>query len=158
MAFESVRDLVTAGRPDASVPGLVTAGPVAPDHAVAGPGQAAHGPALGSRAVQADATPTNLCALLSGVLVVGLGANAVAGWWWWADPLAGIAIAVVAAREAALTWRAGSLEDTCCARGRRPPSAAPRPVAGAHGPGGRGRLLPGDDPAAGHGGRPGAGR
>ncbi|HVM03430.1 MAG TPA: cation transporter [Acidimicrobiales bacterium] len=114
VAFESVRDLVTAGRPDASVPGLVIAVLsllVMPWLARA---KRRLAPALGSRAVQADATQTNLCALLSGVLVVGLGANALAGWWW-ADPLAGIGIAVIAAREAVLTWRAESLEDTCCA-------------------------------------------
>lgn len=114
VAFESVRDLVTAGRPDASVPGLVIAVLsllVMPWLARA---KRRLAPALGSRAVQADATQTNLCALLSGVLVVGLGANALAGWWW-ADPLAGIAIAVLAAWEAVRTWRAESLEDTCCA-------------------------------------------
>ncbi|MFP5376313.1 MAG: cation transporter [Acidimicrobiia bacterium] len=114
VAFESVRDLATAGRPDASVPGLVIAVLsllVMPWLARA---KRRLAPALGSRAVQADATQTNLCALLSGVLVVGLGANALAGWWW-ADPLAGIAIAVAAARAAVLTWRAESLEDTCCA-------------------------------------------
>ena len=71
-------------------------------------------PALGSAAAVADAKQTNLCALLSGVLLVGLSANAVLGWWW-ADPLAGLAIAGIAAAEARRTWLAESLEDTCCA-------------------------------------------
>ena len=114
VAVESVRDLLTAGRPDVSVPGLVMATLsllVMPWLARA---KRRLAPALGSRAVEADATQTNLCAMLSGVLVVGLGANAIAGWWW-ADPLAGLAIAVIAAREAVVAWRAESLEDTCCA-------------------------------------------
>lgn len=114
VAFESVRDLLTTGRPDVSIPGLVMALLsllVMPWLARA---KRRLAPALGSRAVEADATQTDLCALLSGVLVVGLGLNAVAGWWW-ADPLAGVAIAAVAAREALRTWRAESLEDTCCA-------------------------------------------
>jgi divalent metal cation (Fe/Co/Zn/Cd) transporter len=71
-------------------------------------------PALGSAAAVADAKQTNLCAVLSAVLLVGLGANAVLGWWW-ADPAAGVGIAVLAFLEAGRTWRAESLEDTCCA-------------------------------------------
>ena len=114
VAFESVRDLLTEGRPDVSVPGLV----IAMLSLLVMPwlARAKHrlAPALGSRAVEADATQTNLCAMLSAVLVVGLGANALAGWWW-ADPLAGLAIAAIAAKEAVGAWRAESLEDTCCA-------------------------------------------
>jgi divalent metal cation (Fe/Co/Zn/Cd) transporter len=71
-------------------------------------------PALGSAAAVADAKQTNLCALLSGVLLVGLGANAAMGWWW-ADPVAGLGIATLALAEARRTWHAESLEDTCCA-------------------------------------------
>ncbi|MET0727626.1 MAG: cation transporter, partial [Acidimicrobiales bacterium] len=71
-------------------------------------------PALGSAAAVADAKQTNLCALLSAILLVGLGANAALGWWW-ADPLAGVGIAGLALVAARRTWTAGSLEDTCCA-------------------------------------------
>jgi divalent metal cation (Fe/Co/Zn/Cd) transporter len=70
-------------------------------------------PALGSRAQQAEAAQTSLCAWLSLVLLVGLGLNAVAGWWW-ADPAAGLAIAALAAIEAVRCWRAENLADTCC--------------------------------------------
>ena len=72
-------------------------------------------PALGSAAAVADAKQTNLCALLSGVLLVGLSANAVLGWWW-ADP-ARRPRRSRASRlaEARRTWLAESLEDTCCA-------------------------------------------
>ena len=41
------------------------------------------------------------------------GLNAVLGWWW-ADPVAVLAIAAVALREGVETWRAESLADTCC--------------------------------------------
>ena len=70
-------------------------------------------PVLGSRAVEAEATQTVLCALMSGGLLVGLGANAALGWWW-ADPLAGLLIASLAAFATVHTWRAESLEHTCC--------------------------------------------
>lgn len=71
-------------------------------------------PTLGSAAAVADAKQTNVCALLSAILLVGLGANATLGWWW-ADPLAGLGIAGLAFVEARRTWNAESLEDTCCA-------------------------------------------
>lgn len=62
----------------------------------------------------ADAKQTNLCALLSAILLSGLGANAAFGWWW-ADPLAGVGIGALALLEAQRTSTAESLEDTCCA-------------------------------------------
>lgn len=65
---------------------------------------------LDSRALQADSTQTSLCTYLSAFLLFGLGANAVFGWWW-ADPLAGIVIAIFAAREGRELWTA---EDICC--------------------------------------------
>jgi divalent metal cation (Fe/Co/Zn/Cd) transporter len=70
-------------------------------------------PLLGSRAQHAEANQTAICALMSVVVLVGLLANATLGWWW-ADPLAGIGIAAIAAVEATRTWRAESLADTCC--------------------------------------------
>jgi divalent metal cation (Fe/Co/Zn/Cd) transporter len=71
-------------------------------------------PTLGSRAQESEADQTSLCALMSGVLLVGLVANAALGWWW-ADPLAGLGIAGLAAAAAVRTWRADALDDTCCA-------------------------------------------
>jgi hypothetical protein len=50
-----------------------------------------------------------LCAYLSAALLVGLGANALLGWWW-ADPITALAIAGVALREGHASW-AG---DACC--------------------------------------------
>jgi divalent metal cation (Fe/Co/Zn/Cd) transporter len=65
---------------------------------------------LGSRSAVADSKQTLLCTYLSAVLLAGLVLNAVAGWWW-ADPLAALVIAAVAAREGLEAWRG----DTCCA-------------------------------------------
>jgi divalent metal cation (Fe/Co/Zn/Cd) transporter len=47
------------------------------------------------------------------VLLVGLGLNALLGWWW-ADPSAGLLIAGLAGIEAVRTWRSEALADTCC--------------------------------------------
>lgn len=114
VGVESVRDLATGSEPEASVPGVVLAALsllVMPFLARA---KARLAPVLGSAAAVADAAQTNLCALLSAVVLVGLGANWLLGWWW-ADPLAGLGIAALAGVEARRTWRADSLADTCCA-------------------------------------------
>jgi divalent metal cation (Fe/Co/Zn/Cd) transporter len=67
------------------------------------------GRALGSGSVVADSTQTLLCTYLSAVLLVGLVANAAVGWSW-LDPLVGLVIAAVAAREGVHAWRG----DACC--------------------------------------------
>ena len=59
---------------------------------------------VGSHAVVADSTQTLLCTYLSAVLLVGLVLNATLGWSW-ADPVAGLVIAFVAAREGLEAWR-----------------------------------------------------
>jgi divalent metal cation (Fe/Co/Zn/Cd) transporter len=71
-------------------------------------------PVLGSRAQEREASQTQLCAVLSGVVLGGLVLNAALGWWW-ADPLAALAVAGLAAVEGVRSWRAESLADTCCA-------------------------------------------
>lgn len=106
-------DLAVGSRPDASLAGIAIAAlslAVMPALARA---ERRVAPTIGSRALVADATQTDLCTLLSAVLLVGLGANAVLGWWW-ADPVAGLAIGVLALVEARRTWTAESLADTCC--------------------------------------------
>jgi len=62
---------------------------------------------LGSGSVVADSKQTLLCTYLSAVLLVGLVLNATLGWGW-ADPLAGLVIAEVAAREGLQAWRGQS--------------------------------------------------
>jgi divalent metal cation (Fe/Co/Zn/Cd) transporter len=114
VAVEAVRDLLTSSRPEVSTVGIVIAALSLTVMPLLARAKRRLAPALGSTAVIADANQTNLCAMLSGVLLVGLGANALFGWWW-ADPLAGLGIAGLAAAEARRTWRAESLEDTCCA-------------------------------------------
>ena len=68
------------------------------------------GIALGSRAMTADAFQTDACFYLSLFLLVGIGANALFGWWW-ADPVAALAMTVFIGCEALEAWRG---EDDCC--------------------------------------------
>jgi divalent metal cation (Fe/Co/Zn/Cd) transporter len=68
-----------------------------------------NGNAMGSATVVADSNQTKLCAYLSAILLAGLILNATAGWWW-ADPLAALAIAGLAVNEGREAWRG----DDCC--------------------------------------------
>ena len=54
--------------------------------------------ALNSQALHADSRQTDLCAYLSAILLGGLVLNAALGWWW-ADPVAGIIMVPIIARE-----------------------------------------------------------
>jgi divalent metal cation (Fe/Co/Zn/Cd) transporter len=67
------------------------------------------GRALSSGSVIADSTQTLLCTYLSAVLLIGLVLNTTLGWSW-ADPIAGLVIAAVAAKEGRDAWRG----DNCC--------------------------------------------
>jgi divalent metal cation (Fe/Co/Zn/Cd) transporter len=53
---------------------------------------------LGSRALHADATQTDLCMYLSAIVLAGLLLNVLLGWWW-ADPVAALAMTPIIARE-----------------------------------------------------------
>ena len=67
------------------------------------------GQQLHSHAIEADSSQTLACWWMSLSLLVGLGVNALFGWWW-ADPLAGIAISALMLREARSVW---SGKDCC---------------------------------------------
>ncbi len=65
---------------------------------------------LNSVALRADAAETQLCTYLSGVVLLGLVANAALGWWWM-DPIAGLVVAGLAVREGREAWTSGELCD-----------------------------------------------
>ena len=112
VAVESVRTLVSSDRPDVSWVGIGLAAVtivVMPPLAVA---KRRVGRRLGSAATVQEAEQTQLCAYLSVALLLGLGANALAGWWW-ADPLAALVIATVAAHEGVESWRGEACCDSC---------------------------------------------
>ena len=112
IGLESVRKLVTGSEPEESVVGLILAVVSLLVMPLLARAKRRVGVAMGSQALQADATETSLCVWLSAILLVGLGLNALFGWWW-ADPLAGLAIVYVAAREGVENWNAEQLDDCC---------------------------------------------
>ncbi len=112
VGFESVRRLVGGAEPEESLFGIGLAVVSLIVMPVLARAKRRVGEQLGSRAVTADATETTLCVWLSAILLVGLGTNALFGWWW-ADPLAGLAIVYVAAREGIEHLRTDELDDCC---------------------------------------------
>lgn len=109
VTVESVRAVVTREQPDTSVVGIALAALSLAVMPLLSHWQRRTGRELGSGAVVADGTQTLLCTYLSGVLLVGLLANALLGWWW-LDAVAALVIAAVAVREGRSNWRG----DACC--------------------------------------------
>jgi divalent metal cation (Fe/Co/Zn/Cd) transporter len=65
---------------------------------------------LESRSLGADSRQTDLCAYLSAILLGGLAFNALLGWWW-ADPIAGLIMVPIIAREGIETLRGDMCAD-----------------------------------------------
>jgi divalent metal cation (Fe/Co/Zn/Cd) transporter len=109
VSVESVRTLMAREQPDTSVVGIALAALSLIVMPLLSRWQRRTGRELGSGAVVADGTQTLLCTYLSAVLLVGLLAAALLGWWW-LDPVAALVIAGVAVREGRSSWRG----DACC--------------------------------------------
>jgi divalent metal cation (Fe/Co/Zn/Cd) transporter len=112
VAIEAVRTLVIGDKPEASWVGIGLAAFTAPTMPLLALAKRRIGVKLHSSAAVKEAAQTQLCAYLSIALVIGLGANALLGWWS-ADPLAALAIAAVAAHEGRSSWRGEGCCDAC---------------------------------------------
>jgi divalent metal cation (Fe/Co/Zn/Cd) transporter len=111
IGVESIRDLLAGHHPKASWVGIGLAAFTAPAMPLLARAKRRVGRALSSSATVSEAAQNQICAYLSIALLVGLLANALAGWWW-ADPAAALVIAAVAAREGYKSWQGESCE--CC--------------------------------------------
>ncbi len=69
---------------------------------------------MSSRALDAEATQTSLCAYLSVIALAGVAFNAWFGWWW-ADPVAALAMVPIIAKEGIEGARGEQhCDDGCC--------------------------------------------
>jgi divalent metal cation (Fe/Co/Zn/Cd) transporter len=108
---ESARDLIAGHHPAVSWAGVALAAVTLVAMPPLAAAKRSVGAALGSSATTSESRQTMLCAYLSAALLVGLLANAVAGWWW-ADPAVALMIAPVALTEARDAWRGDAC--SCC--------------------------------------------
>lgn len=106
----AVYDLAAGTRPDESIVGIVLAAVSLLVMPVLARAKRATARDLDSRSLEGDSAQTMLCTYMSAALLGGLVANSSWGWWW-ADPLAGLVIAALAAKEASELW---VTEDFCC--------------------------------------------
>jgi divalent metal cation (Fe/Co/Zn/Cd) transporter len=111
IGVEAVRDLVSAHHPAVSWVGIGLAAFTAPTMPLLARAKRNVGCRLNSSATVSEAGQNMICAYLSLALLVGLLANALAGWWW-ADPAAALVIVGIAAREGVESWRGEDCD--CC--------------------------------------------
>lgn len=109
VSIEAIRTLVNADHPEASWVGIGLAAVTLVSMPMLAAAKARVGERLNSSATKSEGRQNLLCAYLSAGLLVGLGANALLGWWW-ADPAAALLIAGVATREGREAWRG----EACC--------------------------------------------
>jgi divalent metal cation (Fe/Co/Zn/Cd) transporter len=112
VGVESMRSLLGGHEPDASWLGIGLAVFTIPTMPLLAHAKRRIGNKLHSAATVKEASQTQLCAYLAVALLIGLLANALAGWWW-ADPAAALVIAAVAVREGVESWRGQGCCDAC---------------------------------------------
>ncbi len=108
VAVDSIRSLLEREEPHASLAGLILAAASVVIMPLLARAKRRIATAIGSRAMTAEAKQTELCTYLSAILLAGLGLNALFGWWW-ADPVAALAMVPIIANEGREALRG----DTC---------------------------------------------
>jgi len=112
VAVEAARSLLVGIHPDASWVGIGLAVVTLATMPLLAKAKARVGDELHSSATVSEGRQNLLCAYMSAGLLVGLGANALLGWWW-ADPVTAFAIAGVALYEGREAWRGNACCDVC---------------------------------------------
>ncbi len=112
VGVEAIRALAIGTHPDASWVGIGLAAVTLATMPLLAKAKARVGDELHSSATVSEGRQNLLCAYLSAGLLVGLGANALLGWWW-ADPVTALAIAGVALYEGREAWRGNACCDAC---------------------------------------------
>lgn len=98
VGYEAAEKLWKQEPPDRSIPGIILACCSLAIMPVLSRKKRQVSREIGSGAMAADAKQTLLCSYLSAILLGGLALNATLGWWW-ADPVAGLVMTPLIARE-----------------------------------------------------------
>ncbi|MFN7996500.1 MAG: cation transporter [Bryobacteraceae bacterium] len=109
IAYECGSTLFLHEAPERSIPGIVIAAASVVVMPLLARAKRRVATAIGSGALHADSRQTDFCMYLSAILLGGLLLNAVAGWWW-ADPVAGLVMVPIIAKEGVDGLRG----KTCC--------------------------------------------
>ncbi len=98
IAYESGSTLIGHEIPERSIPGIIVAAVSVVVMPLLARAKRRVAAGIGSGAMNADSKQADFCAYLSAILLGGLLLNALFGCWW-ADPVAGLAMTPIIARE-----------------------------------------------------------
>ena len=110
--YESGSTLIGHESPERSIPGIIVAAVSVVVMPLLARAKRRVAAGIGSGAMQADSRQTDFCTYLSAILLGGLLLNAVAGWWW-ADPVAGLVMVPIIAKEGVDGLRGKACCDDC---------------------------------------------
>jgi cation diffusion facilitator family transporter len=111
VAYEAIETLWTRRAPERSVVGIIILALSVVIMPALARAKRRVARSLESSALEAEAAQTSLCAYLSAIALVGVVLNTVLGWWW-ADPVAALAMTPIIAREGVEGFR-GEPECDC---------------------------------------------
>jgi divalent metal cation (Fe/Co/Zn/Cd) transporter len=112
IAYESGSTLIRHEAPERSVPGIAVAAVSVVVMPMLARAKRRVAVGIGSAAMQADSRQTDFCTYLSAILLGGLLLNAVLGWWW-ADPIAGLLMVPIIAKEGVDGLKGKACCDNC---------------------------------------------
>ncbi len=110
VAFDATKTLVLREEPHVSIVGIVLSCAALIVMPLLASAKRRVASRLESRSLEADSRQTDLCAYLSAILLGGLALNAFLGWWW-ADPMGGLIMVPIIAREGIETLRGNVCAD-----------------------------------------------
>jgi divalent metal cation (Fe/Co/Zn/Cd) transporter len=96
--YESGSTLIRHEIPERSIPGIIVAAVSVVVMPVLAKAKRRVAAGIGSGAMNADSRQADFCTYLSAILLGGLLLNASLGWWW-ADPVAGLAMVPIIGKE-----------------------------------------------------------
>ncbi len=109
VAADSIHSLVVRKTTESSILGIAVTGTAIIVMPLLARAKRSAARIINSEALYADSKQTSLCAYLSAITLAGLLLNALFGWWW-ADPVAALAMVPIIAKEA----RESLQEKRCC--------------------------------------------
>ena len=112
IAYEYALDVRSRRAPEHSIPGIVLACVSLVVMPLLSRAKRKVGRALGSAAMHADAKQTQFCTYLSAILLAGLLLNTLFGLWW-ADPVAGLVMVPIIAKEGIEGLQGRACADGC---------------------------------------------
>jgi divalent metal cation (Fe/Co/Zn/Cd) transporter len=113
--YESGSTLIQHDSPERSIPGIIVAAVSVVVMPLLARAKRRVAAGIGSSAMNADSRQADFCTYLSAVLLGGLLLKALLGWWW-ADPVAGLVMVPIIAKEGVDTIRGKACCDDCGCR------------------------------------------